>query len=538
MDPRQRLLLETSWLAIEDAGIDPVMLRGSRTGVYAGVGGSEYRRVVVAAGRDDNYFGTAGSVAVGRIAFALGLEGPAVPVDLACAASLVALHQAVVGLQRNEVDLALAGGVNAVLSPSVAHFLNDFGMLSRSGRCAAFDASADGYVRGEGCGVVVLKRLAEAEADGDRIWGVVRGTAVNQNGAGLGITVPNGRAQERVMSEALARAGVAPCDVDYVEAHGPATQTGDPIEVRAVANVYGQEREPERPLLIGSVKTNVGHLEAAAGVAGLIKTVLAMNHGVIPPHLHYRDPTPEIDWERVPLRVTSESTPWPESSGRPPLAGINVFGISGANAHAVIEGYRSPNDPAAATNGRRWPVGAPIRVPPADAVEDPPGTEPEVGARRLLPLSAKTPEALRQMAERYLHWLDAPPCGDRTATADSAPESLLADMAWTASVGRSHFEHRAGVVFGDEESLRGGLAAVASGEPVPGRASSDPVGVASPAGCDVAAAAAAYEAGEEVSFARLFAGEARRRIPLPGYPFQRRRHWVEPRRSAPERAGG
>ncbi len=247
MDPQQRLLLETSWQAVEDAGIYPESLKGSRTGVYAGIGGSEYRRLVNAAGREDDYLGTTGSVTVGRVAFVLGLEGPAVPVDLACASSLVAVHQAVVGLQRNEVDLARAGGVNTVLSPSVARFLNDFGMFSSGGRCAAFDADADGYVRGEGCGLVVLKRLSEAEADGDRIWGVVRGTAVNQNGAGLGITVPNGRAQERVMSEALARAGVAPGDVDYLEAHGPATQMGDPIELRAVASVYGQAREPDRP---------------------------------------------------------------------------------------------------------------------------------------------------------------------------------------------------------------------------------------------------------------------------------------------------
>ena len=282
----------------------------------------------------------------------------------------------------------------------------------------------------------------------------------------------------------------------------------------------------------------MGHLESAAGVAGLIKTVLAMNHGVIPPHLHFSDPTPEVDWERMPLRVTSESTPWPLSADRPPLAGINVFGISGANAHAVIEGYRSPDDPSAATNGRQWPVGAPVRVPSPEAVEDAPATgPPEQGTPRLLPLSAKTPEALRELAGRYLAWLDAPPCGDGVATAGPASGSSPADMAWTASVGRSHFEHRAGVVFSDEESLRSGLAAVASGEPVPGRDPGDPPGVPSQRGADVVAAAAAYEAGEDVSFERLFDGETRRRIPLPGYPFQRRRHWVEPRR-APERPGG
>jgi acyl transferase domain-containing protein/NADPH:quinone reductase-like Zn-dependent oxidoreductase/NADP-dependent 3-hydroxy acid dehydrogenase YdfG len=525
MDPQQRLLLETSWLAIEDAGIDPEQLKGSRTGVYAGVGGSEYRRLITAAGRDDNYLGTAGSMAVGRVAFALGLEGPAVPVDLACASSLVALHQAVVGLQRNEVDLALAGGVNTVLSPAVARFLSDYGMLSRSGRCAAFDATADGYVRGEGCGLVVLKRLSEATADGDRIWGLVRGIAVNQNGAGLGITVPNGRAQERVMAEALARAGVAPGDVDYLEAHGPATQMGDPIEVRAVANVYGQARQPERPLLMGSVKTNVGHLESAAGAAGLIKAVLAMNRGVIPAHLHFREPTPEIDWEQLPLRVTSEPTAWPSVPDRPPLAGINVFGISGANAHAVIEGYRTSSDSSASANGLRWPAGAPRQVLLPEGTEDGSVGEPR-RARRLLPLSAKTPEALAELARRYLEWLDAPG-GDEAGTAASATDSVLADMAWTASVGRSHFEHRAGIVFDDDGSLRRGLVAVADGGPAPAHGLLDPDGVRPEDGDDLLAAAEAYEAGHEVRFERLYAGESRRRISLPGYPFQRRRHWIE-----------
>ncbi|MDE0652211.1 MAG: beta-ketoacyl synthase N-terminal-like domain-containing protein, partial [bacterium] len=423
---------------------------------------------------------------------------------------------------------------NTVLAPSVARFLNDFGMLSRAGRCAAFDAEADGYVRGEGCGLVLLKRLSEAEADGDRIWGVVRGTAVNQNGAGLGITVPNGRAQERVMSEALARAGVAPSDLDYLEAHGPATQMGDPIELRAVANVYGQSREAERPLLVGSVKTNVGHLEAAAGVAGLIKTVLAMNRGVIPPHLHFRNPTAEIDWERLPVRVTAEATPWPRTGDRRPLAGVNVFGISGANAHAVVEGYGAPERTDAGSNGR-WPAGAPVAVP-ADATGDAPAAEQAVSrSHRLLPLSAKTPEVLAKLAGRYLTWLDAYADGDVSAA--SAADGTLADMAWTAGVGRAHFEHRAGVVFDDGESLRAGLAAVAAGDPVPNGELTDSLGVPAE-GADVLAAAEAYEAGREVLFERLFVGERRRRIAMPGYPFQRRRHWVEPPRQRVSDVGG
>ncbi len=521
MDPQHRLLLETSWRAIEDAGIDPEALKGSRTGVYAGLGGGEYRRVVAAAGRDESYYGTSPGVAVGRVAFALGLEGPAVPVDLACAGSLVAVHQAVTALERGEIDLALAGGANAILSPSTAKFLEDSAMLSKAGRCAPFDAAADGYIRGEGCGVVMLKRLSEAEADGDRIWGVVRGSAVNQNGASLGLTVPNGPAQVRAMEEALSRAGVQPADIDYLEAHGPATVIGDVAEMNAAATVYGRSREAERPLLVGSVKTNIGHLEAASATAGLIKAVLAMRQGVIPRHLHFQEPTPEIDWERLPVQVTSESMAWPASPDRPALAAVNTFSISGANAHVVVEGYGEPGSD---------PVGAVlVPLPEGD------GVEPETGEERptrLLPISGKTEAALREVAGRYLSWLDER--SGELETAGSASDGLLADMAYTASVGRGHFTHRAAVAFRDAESLREGLEAVASGEA--GSGPPDPEGDAfEEVGEDsvsVEAIAKAYEAGLTVAFAGLFGGEERRRISLPGYPFQRRRFWVQPRKPA------
>ena len=237
-----------------------------------------------------NYLGTAASMAVGRVAFQLGLEGPTMPVALNCASSLVAVHQAVAALREGEVDLALVGGVNAVLSAGLTREMAELGMLSPDGRCKTFDAAADGFVRSEGCGVVVLKRLGDAEADGDRIWGVIRGSAVNQNGASAGPTVPNGPAQERVIEEALTRAGVAPSEVDYLEAHGAGSELGDTIEVQAASAAYGRGRAAEQPLLIGSVKTNLGHLESAAGMAGLIKTVLAMQRGVIPRHLHFRNP--------------------------------------------------------------------------------------------------------------------------------------------------------------------------------------------------------------------------------------------------------
>ena len=297
--------------------------RAAAPGVYAGIGGSsEYRRVISAAGRGDSYFGTTSSVAVGRIAFTLGLAGPAVPFDLACASSLVAIHHAVTALAPGTRWTWLwPAGPTPVLSPSIAKFLAETGMLSPSGQCRAFDAGADGYVRGEGCGMVVLKRLDDAVAAGDRIWGVVRGTAVNQNATGLGLTQPNGPAQMEAMEQALERAAVTPADVDYLEAHGPGSPFGDAVEMNAAATVYGRGRDPSiEPLLVGSVKTNIGHLECASAVAGVIKTVLAMNRGKIPRHLHLIEPSEQIDWERLPVRVTTEATGWP-TSDRPTEAG-------------------------------------------------------------------------------------------------------------------------------------------------------------------------------------------------------------------------
>ena len=490
MDPQQRLLLETTWHALEDAAIDADGLKGSRTGVYAGIGTSEYRELIRDSDAPITYLGGAVSMAVGRVSYQLGLEGPTMPVSLNCASSLVAIHHAVTSLQQNEVDMALAGGVSAVLSPGVTQEMADLGLLSRVGRCSTFDASADGFVRGEGCGMLVLKRLAEAEADGDRIWGVIRGTAVNQNGASAGPTVPNGPAQERVIQTALARGGVSADAVDYLETHGAGSQLGDPIEVQAAAAVYGEGREPDRPLLIGSVKTNIGHLESAAGVAGLIKTVLAMRNGLIPKHLHFSEPSPYIDWHRLPVQVTDEATAWPETLDRPRRAAVSAFGISGVNAHVVVEGA-----------GRR-------------------ATEPgDLGAEsrtRLLPLSAKSEEALRALAAGYLAWLGT--------DGEAASPERLADMAWTACVGRCHFDCRAAIPFADGESLKAGLAKIADAEPR---------GPSTEASVDEALAKAAqdYEAGLAVPFRELFEGETRRRIGLPGYPFQRRSHWFRPQRS-------
>ena len=456
MDPRQRLLLEVAWQAVEDAGIDPNDLAGSRTGVYVGVGASEYRDLIEASGEEGGYLGTAGSVAAGRVAFALGLMGPAMPVDLACASSLVAVHQAVVGLRRGEIDLALVGGANAVLSPSITKFMAELGMLSSRGQCRTFDADADGFVRGEGCGMVVLKRLADAEADGDPIWGVVLGSAVSHNGVSAGMTVPNGPAQEQALEEALLRAAIDPGSVDYLEAHGVGTSLGDSIEVRAASRIYGQDRSPDRPLLMGTVKTNIGHLEWAAGVAGLIKTMLAMRRRVIPKHLHFHNPNPRVEWDELPVRVTSEATPWPDpEEDRPPRAAVSAFGLSGTNAHVVLEGY--PSSPETTEDGAAGPV-RPVAVPVSQASVEQLDPRPT----RFLPLSAKSDDALKHFAMRYLDRL-----GERAADC-AEPSRWLADMAWTAGVGRRHFAHRAGVVFHDAESLKAGVEAVVEGgAPIP-----------------------------------------------------------------------
>ena len=437
LDPQQRLLLEVSWAALEDAGLDPGSLRGSRTGVYAGMMGNDYRELVAPLTRDRSLglypgSGVTYSTAVGRVAFALGLEGPAIAVDTACSSSLVAIHQAVAGLERGEMDVALAGGVNAILLSRFTDFMADAGMLASDGRCKTFDAAADGFVRGEGCGMLVLKRLSDAERDGDRVLAVVLGSSVNQDGASAGLTVPNGPAQERVIGEALSRAGVEGSSVDYLEAHGTGTELGDPVEVGAAAAVYGEGRDAERPLLLGSVKTNVGHLEGAAGVAGLIKAVLALREGLIPPHLHFERPNPRIGWEGLPVRVTSEATAWPETE-RPRRAGVSSFGYSGTNAHLIVERRQSS----------RWGPSDRHRPPTADE------TLPVQRTHHVLPLSGKTPQALQDLASRYLAWL--------------TEDTPLADAAWTAGVGRSHFAHRAGLVFGDLETLRGQLESLATG---------------------------------------------------------------------------
>lgn len=405
MDPQQRLLLETTWEALENAGVAPDSLAGSRTGVYVGILGTDYAGIqTMNDGIQDigPYYGSgiAHSIASGRISYLLGLQGPSLSIDTACSSSLVAIHQACLSLRSRETNLALAGGVNLILTPDASIALSKNKMMAADGRCKTFDAGADGYVRGEGCGMIVLKRLSDAVADGDNILAVIRGTAVNQDGASSGLTAPNGPAQEAVIREALANAGIKPQDITYVETHGTGTSLGDPIEVLALASTLGKGRDANHPLLIGSVKTNVGHLETAAGVVGLVKLIMSLRHKAIPPHLHLKQPNPLIPWAQLAVSVPTKLTPWPQ--GAPLIAGLSSFGFSGTNVHMVISAPAEPEEKR------------------EDQFVDRP--------THILTLSAKSETALQALSGQMAEYLSEKPS--------------LADAAFTSNVGRAKYAHR------------------------------------------------------------------------------------------------
>lgn len=417
MDPQQRLLLEVTWQALEDAGQVPANLAGSLTGVFVGIASGSYGQLATAVSGANKYYATSQnpSIAANRISFQFNFQGPSLAINTACSSSLVAVHQACQSLILGESTLAVAGGVNLVLSGHETAKLSESGLLSATGRCRSFDASADGYVRSEGVGVIVLKPFEQAQADGDRIYAVIRGSAVNHNGRGNGLTAPNPNAQKVLLHTAYDRAGIRPEQVQYIEAHGSGTVFGDALELKALGEFLATGRSPDNPCAVGCVKTNLGNAELASGIAGLIKVALALKHQQLPPTLHFQQPNPHVPFEQLPINVQTHLSNWPLSPS-PGIAGVSAFGLGGTNAHVVLAG-----------------VAAQVKPMPV----------PEPAERSgLFVLSAKSEQALKMLAQNYQRFL-----------VDGSALHLM-DVCYTVSVKRSHFAYRLAIVANSIQDLQ------------------------------------------------------------------------------------
>lgn len=485
MDPQQRRLLELSWEALERAAIDPQTLRGSKTGVYVGVTTNDYGEQIIRSHglKDlDSFFlsGNTSNAIAGRISYFFGFQGPSLTVDTACSSSLTGIHLACQSLRSGESDVALAAGTNFILAPDASVATCSTQMLSPSGRCRTFSDDADGYVRSEGCGVVVLKRLSDAEKDGNPILAVVRGSAINQDGSSAGLTVPNGPAQEKLIRQALENAGLQPSDIGYLEAHGTGTPLGDPIEIRSAAAVYCQDRTIDKPLLIGSVKTNIGHLEACAGMAGFIKSVLSIHNRCIPPHLHFDKPNKAIPWKDYSISVPQQLSAWPDDDTQRAVA-VSSFGASGSNAHIILSARLKPS-----------------------STKSPVKTDEENEEWRCLPISAKTKVALAELISRYIQFLE------------STDESLFT-ICVSAATGRKHFEHRVAVVGRSNTELAGALQELTH---------DDLTQKSTDKNKPVVTMANRYVSGESIDWLSLQGYADQAKATLPVYPFKKSQFWL------------